>query len=292
MNRGKWASALLLIAVLLITWGSPPQTPSSVATKAMTTAIVKATLQSATAPDAVSASAPETVQAEEAATDDGASDPSYGLVTEAPGDIRICANLGRPTRHKAVAENFAADAWRDDERTDPVAEAIRAPYKTLFQDPLLRNYGKRKGDLWPRIEDLPAEEKIARLKAEGFYDQSKALVVNLYPRMQQFNLLLRRSHHLAVLARVASLRPQAVAELAPYCQRVEQSLLAREKADVWGERKALIRLMHQVGVEPAEVGFDPNLYPSFDYGWYWDVGTWIQVHYEQGVPVKSKQGES
>lgn len=297
MTRVKWGPVLLLIIVLLVVWGLLPLTEPFPGTRnaAQPSGVATATPQRPVVPFVATPTATlEAPQQEEAAEthDDAPADPSYGLVTEAPDDIRVCVNLGRPTRHQDVAKNFATEAWRDDERTDPVAEAVRTPYKTLFQDPLMRNYGKQKRELWPRVEDLPEKEKIDRLKAEGFYDQSQALVANLYPRMEQFNQLLRRSHHLVVLARVAALRPDAVAALRPYCHKVEKSLLVKGKIDVWGERKALMKLLWQVGVKPAEVGFDPDLYPTFDYGWYWDDGTWVQVQYQQGIPVKPKKSES
>jgi len=223
-----------------------------------------------------------------ASDDPAAFDPDPGKLMEEPfGDVRICDNLGRVTRYPdAVGTNFATDfdqAWRDSERTDPVAEAVRLPYKALLRDDAVRVFRAEREQVFSSLDGIPQEQRISQLKSWGFYDRAVQAVQDLAPRREKYNNIFRRAHHLAVLARVAALRPEVVGRLGDFCQRVEKSIVEEEKVDIGAERHHLVRLMDEVGVTPEQVGFNIEEYPEFEVGWYWDQGMWIVPRSFPGV---------
>lgn len=184
------------------------------------------------------------------------------LVEEDPRDIRVCDHLSDSKVNFQDKErtNFEFDEMFGAERTDPVYEAFRIPMKALFQEPTVSALFREVEGLSAETENKDQKEKESFLQKAGFYARVAKSAASLYRQKEQFESLGDRAMHLSVLAQVASTRSEFKddARLRDFCKRIQSSDLTLDRTQMMDERKELIELLREKGLQPKDVGFDPE----------------------------------
>jgi hypothetical protein len=231
--------------------GAPQSTPTTVAT----TPSAAPTAAAAKGGAAPTTTSPETLKV-----------ALLNLTTADKTDVRVCENLGhsRVVGPDGKLKDMNIDALISPEaRTDSVAEAMRYPIITMFQDE----------DFASLIQDVATPEAHSKDKAEresffekvGFYARATKTVAKMYARKNEFEAMGDRANHLAVLAKLAIRKPELVGTTAlmDVCENMQRTLGETDRADVKAERQQLLALLAEHGVKPSEVDFDPEAYMKF-----------------------------
>lgn len=190
----------------------------------------------------------------------------HALMSEDPRDIRVCANLGRSridVRKKDAS--LPLDQALGPERDDSVTEAFRWPLRAMFQDPAVTDLFHEIESLDSSVRDQSKEERESFFQKVGFYSHVAGAAASLYSRREQFEAMGNRAQHLGVIARLALLKPELKdsARLTDFCRQVENVDAPLDHDSVVRERKAVLALLSENGVKPADIGFDPEDWIKF-----------------------------
>ncbi len=188
------------------------------------------------------------------------------LTTADKTDVRVCENLGRSRLADETGKMKNVDLEdfiSPESRQDSLAEAFRYPMITLFQDEGFSGL----------LHDVASEEANTGDKADrdsffskvGFYARAAKTVASMYARKEEFEALGDRANHLAVLAKLALRKPDLVGTpaLMDICERMEGTLGDVDRDSIRAERKEVLALLAENGVNPMELDFDPNEYMKF-----------------------------
>jgi hypothetical protein len=181
-------------------------------------------------------------------------------------DVRVCENLGKTEyfEWKKSGKDFSFDQMmKDTERDDPFLEALRTPLKAVFQDKNVKPLLQEVFDL--EAQNLTEEEKDSFFEKVGFYSRVANAGVNLLRRRSYFESIADQAMHLGVLAKMAKLKPEILAdtELTDLCQEMEEVMVGEDEIDVVSERAKIKILIAKYGFKNEELDFDPDSYIKF-----------------------------
>ncbi len=217
--------------------------------------------------DKTTAKTDSTTEPTDSKSQDNNKDIVLAFMEEDPADIRVCDNLTQSKmfeQQKNNKEMSFDDLFKDTSRTDPIAEAMRIPIKTIFQDEAVTSL---LGDvLKVDTSKMNTAQKDSLLDKLGFYTRAATTAASLLSRKKQFEALGDRAIHMSLLARIAILKPEKLESLnlKGLCEDMERSIVNGEKTSVKQERKKILALIQEAGLTPAELKFDPEQFLNFE----------------------------
>lgn len=187
------------------------------------------------------------------------------MISEDPKDIRVCDNLGQSkifgNQEKINYENI----FFESDRSDSIAEAFRLPIRNIFQDENMRSLLEEIFQYENETSQLNRQEKEGFLQKAGFYTKLAWTVGQLYKNKAQFEKMADRSGHLAVLARMAVLKPELAndAQVKDFCRQLETSIGDKQEVNLTEERREVLKMIQYAGLTPEQLKFDPNKFTEF-----------------------------
>lgn len=187
------------------------------------------------------------------------------LLTEDPSDIRVCDNLGRTqlSREDLARERDFHEMMSG--RDDAMNEAFRSPILQVFNDPNLRSFIDEVKDIKSKTENQTEAEKESWLEKAGFYSRMAYAGARVFARKSEFEHMGNQSAHLMALAKLTALKPEIAAngQLQTLCRLIESRAKEGEASDLVSDRKAVVEIYRQAGVDPKTLGFDPSKWIHF-----------------------------
>ena len=191
----------------------------------------------------------------------------FRLLDEDPQDTRICDQLGRvPMAEKDLNQgDLPYELVLGANRENAVYESFRYPIRTIFQEPTVRALLVEVRDLKRKSFDSE-KDKETWLERAGFYARAVVAINQLHAHTPQYEAMGNHASHLYVIAAAAARHPEIAthAGVQDLCRRFEASARQGEApTDLVAERREVLDLLHQEGIEPASIGFDPKSWIKF-----------------------------
>lgn len=190
------------------------------------------------------------------------------LLAEDSFDIGVCENLGNPTKFAEgkKLKDASKIEYTYEDKDDPIAMAMRLPYRAIEQDPNMLAYGREVEKI---TEGLSGEARTAKLKEWGSKEKVTAAVEEMKKSSKQYESLADRAIHLAVLAKMVVLKPDLAInpELKSACEKLEHYAGSGSEFSVKKERQQILNLLKSNGLTPEDVHFYPDHYNAFNVDW-------------------------
>ena len=180
-------------------------------------------------------------------------------------DIRVCENLGQSKNFSDQNNIQFEKLFIENDRTDSVAEALRIPLKSIFQQDYMQSLFDEVFRYENETSRLDKKEKESFLQKAGFYSKVAWTVGQLYKDKAQFEKLTDRSSHLMLLTRIAMLKPELAndPQIKDFCYQLQNSIAENQAVDLKEERKEILKIIDYAGVTVEQLKFDPNKFTEF-----------------------------
>ena len=245
--------------------GKPSAKPQAPATQlsTQTQAVESATI---TAQSAVASETTEEKAKREKKEQDAKNEALFErLITEDSSDIRVCDNLGRTV---LTPEELKRERSFDEMmlgRDDAMNEAFRAPILGVFKDPNLQNFIGEVKEIKAKTENASDAEKESWFEKAGFYSRMALTGARVLARKSEFEHMGNQSAHLMALAKLTALKPELAAspKIQTLCRMIEGSEKEGLESDLVQDRRELVEIFRDAGVDPKTVGWDPSKWIHF-----------------------------
>lgn len=171
----------------------------------------------------------------------------------------VCGNLRYS--HKVQLNGYSlkdfGQAYKDSvisSEKDPVIQAIKPSLRYIFRQPQMR------GLLTLALESSEKGEDESLMGKAEFYNKAYSAYRELQARQKNVEQIMDRSYQLMILSKVMAKKPLLINDVAVknYCQDLEAALNNSNPTNYEEERKEFSAFMQESGVDPKEVGYDPN----------------------------------
>ena len=181
------------------------------------------------------------------------------LTEEDRRDNRVCSQLGQSKLDLTKKDLSFEEAFSED-RTDSIKEAFRIPMREIFQEPHLTALLQEVIEIDPQFEGKSDSEREGFFEKIGFYSRVAATGAALYANRQKYEDLGDRATHLSKLAELVVRKPELKDSTAiqDYCRAIESPETVPDRAGLVAERRKLLDLIAQAGLNPADLNFDPD----------------------------------
>lgn len=190
------------------------------------------------------------------------------VLDEDPRDVRVCEQLGQskaPAPGGATERNYSVEDLFGADRSDALMEAYRMPVRAIFQDPVVSALLREVEHYGPELDAQSAADREGFFGKVGFYARVARAGVTLMTSRRKFEKLGDRATHLSVLAKIALLQPalREDARVGDLCRTIQNDPLSPTADGLREERRQVLALLEEKGIQPKEVDFDPAYWTRF-----------------------------
>lgn len=173
----------------------------------------------------------------------------------------VCASLDNAGKSrlngysfKEFGERYKQSVLGDERDRDPLIQSIKPTLRYLFSETSLKDLVAEAQEAADRGEDDSLMNKA------GFYAKAYAAYREILSNRDQINNIMDRSYHLMILSKVVAKKPELLSDnrVHDYCSEIENALNGSNPISWVDEREEFNKFMDYSGVDPKEVGYDPN----------------------------------